>query len=471
MATGLGGLAEGMLRGAQVGLQLRRQEQSEREEKDLRAARAAQEGRAQKAEERAEAAEERAQQGFETQQSLAEFNRAMAEKRQGLAEKQEARMSEALKSQEGRAVRAEKRAQAEFDWRAANKQREELDKKLSTMAPIEYQRVATGGEFSPEFMEQAQGTRFDPAYMAKPEYRDAARTAFETVDEIMGKVAEGGAKAVSLQEANDPKFIGALNTLMAPDVKRGIGDTDPKTGKTIKDKEISNVLPYPDGKGLVFEVKTTLADGSSYVAPITEGRSTDPTDPVKVVPIDKFLGHIDGYMRMASAFNQPDLQNAVSRYMGTKTGSELSSQEVTKRQYLREVGGIDKWELDQIGKIDPNNLMDPEEKEKKIGEVKANAQKLRGKLAKRYGQVPAASVGSGSSGVEVPEGGGEQRIDTSVWAEGDPNKQAFIMEAEEFASENGIDNPFNAFTPDKLETMYSEWSKQKDAESVAASLR
>lgn len=457
MATGLGGLARGMIQGAQVGLQLRRQEQSEREEQDLRKLRGSQE-------ERAEEELRLKKEKLEADKSLADFNKSITEKNQALAEKQEARLAKASES-------TQKQAQAEFNWRAANKQREELDKKLATMAPIEYQRVATGGEFSPEFMEQAQGTRFDPSYMAKPEYRDAAKIAYETVDDIMGKVAEGGAKAVSLEEANSPRFIGALNTLMAPDVKRGIGDTDPKTGKKIKDKEISNVLPYPDGKGLVFEVKTTLDDGSSYVAPITEGRSTDPTDPVKVVPVDKFLGHVEGYMRMASAFNQPDLQNAVSRYMGTKTGSELSSQEVTKRQYLREIGGVDKWELDQIGKVDPNNLMDPDEKEKRIDEIKGNARKLRDKLAVRYGQAPAASVGSGSSSVEVPTGGGAQRIDTGVWSEGDPNKQAFIMEAEEFAKENGIDNPFNAFTPDKLETMYAEWSKQKDAESVAASLR
>lgn len=464
MSNGLGGLARGIVQGAQVGLQLRKQEQSEREESELSKLRESQEARAQAADKRAQAAEARAQKGFETEQSLADFNKAMTEKRQALSERQEARISGSAKSQS-------EMQKKEFDWRSAKQSRMEQDQKLATMAPIEYQRVATGGEFSPEFMQEAEGTRFDPAYMAKPEYRDAAKVAFETVDDIVNKISEGGVKSVSLEEANNPKFIGALNTLMAPDVKRGIGDTDPKTGKKVADKEISNVFPYPDGKGLVFEVKTTLADGSSYTAPITEGRSTDPSDPVKVVPVDQFLGHIDGYMRMASAFNQPDLQNAVSRYMGTKPGSDLNSKEVTRRQYLREVGSIDKWELDQIDKVDPHKSLLPEEIEDKVKKIKDNAKKLRSNLAVRYAQAPAKSVGDGDAKVEEPSGDGEQRIDTSTWSEGDPNKQAYILEAEEFAKENGIENPLNAYTPDKLNLMYAEWVKENDAASAAAAMR
>lgn len=469
MASGLGGLAEGLIAGSQIGLALRKQEQSEQEQSELSKLREQQAKMQMSAEERAKSQEQRAQESHVKDLSLTDLRIGLEKSREERAVKGEER---ALRAEE-RAARSEDRQLklaekqvAQFDWQVAQAKRAERDQNVAAMAPIEYQRVATGGQFSPEFMEAAKGTRFDPVFMAKQEYKDSAKKAYEYTDELVNKMQSG---EITLKDVNDPEYLTALDTLMKPDIEQGIGEKDPVTGKTVESKKLKSIFPY-ENKGIVFEVETTLSDGTKYTAPVTEGRSMDPNDPVKVVPIDKFINHIEGYTRMASAFNQPDLMNAVNQYTG-RPGSEISSQEVTRRQYLREVGDIDKWELEQTNKIDPEGFMDPESKQKKIDDIKSRANKLRQKTDQRYGIQGQQSVGKRDAAVPVPVGNGESRIDASAWAAQDANKKAFIQEGIDYASEAGIENPFNAYSPDQLEKMYKEWSNQRDAENVASSIR
>ncbi len=459
MAQGLSGLARGFVQGADLGLRIKRQQQSEREEGELSKLRSAQEDRAQTGETRAQ----------ETHEQMSEL-RQLQEGRAKATEKRLMSGEKRMVSAEKRMVSGAERLEEEFNWKVAKDKRAEKDKALSSMAPIEYQRVAQGGDFSPEFMDQAEGTRFDPTFMAKQEYKDAAKTSFEYVNKMMGKIRKDGVKSVGLKEMNDPEFVNSLNTLMSPDIQQGVGEVDPATGKKVESKRLVSIVPYAEGKGIVMEVQTVFDDGSSYTAPITEGRSSDPKDPVKVIPVDKFMDHIEGYTRMASAFNQPDLRNAVTRYTG-KPGSEVSSKEVTRRQYLREVSGVDKWEADQLGKVDPEGYMEPEDKKARISSIKKQAQTLRGSLAKRYDEAPKADIGKGNASVTAPRGGGEAMTNLNTWSADDPRKQAFISEGQKYASEQGASNPFDAFSPDELNKIYTEWINDKDAEDVAASLR
>lgn len=462
MASGLGGLAEGLIAGSQIGLALRKQEQSEQEQSELSKLREQQAKLQMSAEERAQAQEKRAQESHAKDLSLTELRAGLEKSREERAIKGEERAARS----EDRQLKLMEKLLAQFDRQVAQDKRAERDKIVAAMAPIEYQRVATGGQFSPEFMDAAKGTKFDPVFMAKQEYKDAAKKTYEYTGELINKLDSGD---VTLEDVNNPEYISALDTLMKPDIEHGIGEKDPVTGKTVAAKSLKFILPYQN-KGVVFEVETTLSDGTKYIAPVTEGRSMDPNDPVKVIPIDKLINHIEGYTRMASAFNQPDLMNAVNQYTG-RPGSEISSQEVTRRQYLRETGDIDKWELEQTNKIDPEGFMDPESKQKKIDDIKSQANKLRQKTDQRYGIQGQQSVGQGDAAVPVPVGNGESRIDASAWAAQDANKKAFIQEGIDYASEAGIENPFNAYSPDQLEKMYKEWSNQRDAENVASSLR
>lgn len=452
MAQGLGALAQGFIQGSQLGMQMKQQERQAEESSELMKLR--------------QAAEGRAQETHEQNLTLRELQEKRAQSAEGRAKAAEGR----YQSAESRAAKQEGRLQAEQDWRVAKGEREEMDRKLSSVAPIEYERVARGGNFSPEFMEQAKGTRFDPVYMAKPEYNKAAKEAYEHVDNLVQKVATDGANSVGLADVNKPEFLQSLGVLMAPDIKRGIGQKDPVTGKTIVDKEIGMIIPH-ENKGLVVEAKIILDDGSSYFAPITEGRSNDPDDPVKVIPINKFMDNIEGYVRMASAYNQPDLQNAVKRYTGTPTKPN-SSAEVTKRQLLRELGDIDRDEAKELAKVDADILLidDPERKAKVLNSIAEKYQGLREKTNSRYGVKPVKPVGEGSAAVQQPRGGGQKMVDVDVWAADDPKKQAFIKSGEEYAAGGG-ENPFDSFTPDELEKVFMEWNNEQEANELAELLK
>lgn len=465
MARGLGGLAEGMLAGADLGLKMRRQEQSEREETNLRQLRGKQEERAESAEERAGETHEQSLKKGELDMSLSQLREGRAksaearavsgEKRAVSQEERSLRAADRADSAEDRAVSASDRSKAEFDWKKTNADRKVREGNVSAMAPIEYERVLQGGDFSPEFIEQSAGTRFDPKFMAKQEYKDAAKHVYE----YTGKLVNGDAA-----DLNDTEFLGSLNLLMSPDVKQGIGETDPNTGKTIADKSIVSIDRYKN-QGFVFEVETTLDDGSKYVAPITEHRTTNPDDPVNVVPVEKIINQVDGYMRMASAFNQPDLYNAVHR-ADAKTASE-SSKETTRRQYLRELGSVDKWEMDQLSKMD-TSLMDEKEIKAKTDEVKSRADERRKRTANRYKLPEIEKVGKGDAAIDKPRGGGEARTEVNSWAGDDQKKQAFIAEGQAYAENAGARNPFDAYTPEELDKVYREWANNADADEVAA---
>lgn len=443
MAQGLGALAQGFVQGSQLGMQMKRDERQAEESSKLMKLRQAAEGRAQQG-------EKRAQETHEQTLTL----RELQEKRAGSAEERE--------------VKQQEMKQEQFDWRVAKEQRAEIDKKLSSVAPIEYQRVAQGGDFSPEFMDEAKGTRFDPVYMAKPEYKKAATTAFNHVSDLVGKAKAEGANSIGLADVNNTEFLQSLGVLMRPDIERGIGEKDSVTGKTIVNKKIAMIIPYED-QGLVVDVEVELDDGTSYMAPITEGRSRDPDDPVKIIPIDKFMDNIEGYTRMASAYNQPDLQNAVKRYTGTPAKPN-SSAEVTKRQYFRELGDIDRDEAKELSKVktttEYGEAIAPEEVEAAKQLVKDNFASMREKINTRYGMTEQKPVGKGSASVDKPKGGGKKMTDVDTWAKDDPKKAAFIKSGEEYALESG-ENPFDAFTPDELEKLYMEWNNEQEADALA----
>lgn len=453
--AGLGALAEGFIAGSQLGMQMNREERAAAEAGELSKLREAAEGRATAQEGRAASAETRAQEQHKKSLSLQDLQ----ERRFDLQEKR-------FDAQDKRAQAQEGRLDKQLNWQMAKEQRAEQDSALSSMAPIEYQRVASGGDFSPEFMEKAKGTRFDPAFMAKTEYKDAAKSAFEHVDTLMTKLQKEGPNSVGLADVNKPEFLKSLDVLMKPDIERDIGTKDPVTGKTIASKEIATVIPY-ENKGLVIDVKVTLDDGTSYIAPVTEGRSTDPDDPVKIIPIDKFINTIEGHTRMASAYNQPDLQNAVLRYV--QPAKENQSAEVTKRQLLSEQASIDRDEAKELAKVNTDKVMEPEEKTKAMKGISDRYQEVRDRTNARYGIGAQKPVGKGSAAVQKASGGGERMMDTAAWAGNDPKKAAFIKSGEEYASTNGV-NPFDSFTPDELQKIYVEWVNDQEADDIASQL-
>lgn len=465
MAQGLGSLARGMIAGAELGLGMRRQEMAEQEHESLKGLRAKQEERASAAEARAEELAARQSEQADYEKGLRPMKEQAFKSEQDRLKGQERRLA----SQEKRFASQEARQQSEFDFKKMQDERAQVDTRLMAMAPIEYQRVAQGGDFSDEFMQESKGTRFDPSFMATKDYRDAAKSAYEYTDTLINKMGAG--EEISLKDVNNPTYLNALNQVMAPDIKRGVGEEDPITGRTVTDKRLGMILPSENGK-LVFEVEVTLDNGEKYFAPVTEGRTSNPDDPVKEIPIDKFIDHVSGYMTSASAYNKEDLQNAVNRYSVRGSNSEISNAEVTKRQYLSRQDSVDKWENDQLAKLDPT-ILDETEYNDKVESIKKMADDQRTGIDKRY-QMTRPTVGNKNAAVDVPKGGGQPMVDVSTWAGNDSRKGAFMKEYEEASATFGIDTPLSAYSPAELDKLYSEWVADQQAakaSTVASQLR
>lgn len=485
MADGLGGLTRGLLAGADLGMRIREQEarrSREAEDSLLRARQMElqeeQNARAQESHEsnlnRLEAEEKRAQSQEARAQESHEEGLRRYKSQEKRAQAQEARAQESheeglerLKRQEGRAQSQEARLQKQQNWDIQRQQRQDKEKNLLSMAPVEFNRVLSGGSFSPEFMQLSEGTQYDPRFMATPEYKNAAKVAYETADKVVAKFNKDP-NSIEISDYNQPDFIAAMNVLLGPNVRQGVGEIDPNTGKEIESKRIVSILPSPDGKGFVFDVKTRLSDGTEYVAPITENRTTDPEDPVKVIPFDKLLENINGSMQMASAFDKSDLKNYMTANfpIGGKGASE-SSKEVTKRQWLREQGDVDKWEMNEINKIDPLTVDNYDEA---VSKIKDQAASRRERIDERYGNLQT-EVGAEVAKVPTPSGGGEVRTDVQVWAEGDPGKRRFMEEAQAQADARGVENPFNAYSPSELDAIYREWVNDAEADELASQLQ
>lgn len=468
MARGLGGLASGLMAGAQLGMQM-----ADREERQ--ALRAEESALRQRATEIQDAQEARAQESHEASMLRQAAEGKRAEAQESRAQESHAASLAQMESQEARASAQEERLAKNQQWEINKQLKQEKEKNLLAMAPVEFNRVLSGGSFSDEFMDLSSGTQYDPRFMATPEFKDASKVAFETVDSVMTKLKEDPS-SLEVSDYNKPNFIGAMNTILAPNINEAVGMKDPNTGKVVESKRIVSILPAPGGKGMVFDVETTLDDGTKYVAPITENRTSDPDDPVKVVPIGELLDTINGSMQMASAFEQDDLKNYMTANFPVGGNVSQSSQETTRRQYLRELSDIDKQEADLITDIKKDQMLTDDEKQTRIIEAQELMKGRRSTINERYGvtspkeKVEETKVGSDGAGVPTPSGGGETRTNIDIWAEGDSGKRRFMAEAQAYADANETENPFSAYSPSELDEIYREWRNDQEADDIVSGM-
>lgn len=83
------------------------------------------------------------------------------------------------------------------------------------------------------------------------------------------------------QDVDQPAVMDALNYFLSSRI-----NNDPDSGT----KTISDLMPAPNGEGLLVELNVEPNEGEAYRAPMTRNRSSDPADPVVVVPYDDLFG-------------------------------------------------------------------------------------------------------------------------------------------------------------------------------------
>lgn len=125
-----------------------------------------------------------------------------------------------------------------------------------------------------------------------------------------------------LETDNLDLTLKAANVLLAPELRTGVGAPG-RDGNEIVSKEIVNLVPHPEDPGqMVPIVKVTLRreDGAmgSYVAPITENRSSDPDDNVKTISMQDAFDRVGQLTTLSEALNRPDMRKRIEA--GGKAG-------------------------------------------------------------------------------------------------------------------------------------------------------
>lgn len=139
-----------------------------------------------------------------------------------------------------------------------------------------------------------------------------------------------------LKTGNQDLVLKGANVLFAPELKTGIGQDGPD-GNEIIGKEIVQLVPHPqDPSKVVPLLKVTVRrdDGAigSYIAPVTENRSSDPNDNIRTVDMSSGFDRVGQLTTLVEAVNRPDVRKRVEA--GLKEAGD------GPQQFLQQLYGI-----------------------------------------------------------------------------------------------------------------------------------
>lgn len=160
------------------------------------------------------------------------------------------------------------------EFRRAQLGMEQYRNQMSELQPVfqgAIQILSNGGEVPAEVLDKLSGTPFDLGVMSGMPYR----TAVKSITDALSKNPD---------QLNTPDNLRNLNAILAPELKRGTGDVDPGNGKTVASREITGVIPSPDGKLISPKIKLTYSDGSTAEGPLSKLGTTHPDDPLIAIP-------------------------------------------------------------------------------------------------------------------------------------------------------------------------------------------
>lgn len=159
-------------------------------------------------------------------------------------------------------------------FRSAQLGMEQYRNQMAELQPVwqgAIQILSNGGEVPAEVLDKLSGTPFDLGAMSGMPYRSAVKS----ITNALGKNPD---------QLNSAENLRNLNTVLAPELKRGVGEVDPGDGKTVAGREITGVIPSPDGKLISPKIKLTYSDGSTAEGPLSKFGTTHPDDPLIAIP-------------------------------------------------------------------------------------------------------------------------------------------------------------------------------------------
>ncbi|WP_283130760.1 hypothetical protein [Enterovibrio norvegicus] len=267
-----------------------------------------------------------------------------------------------------------------------------------------WQHWMQGGDIDDIFNhETIKGGAYDPRRYLDPDFDKAANT----LETALPMLAKGKG------DINAPEVKSALNTFYKSNLQASVGATDPKTEKTIQDarwgevtfaKDINPELEG-DQPGLVLTAEVNYGGEEWVPKPITERRSTDADDHVKIIPLEQAMQDITGQLKMRrQAMVSPG-------YKALFEGKEATKQKAAiEKEYRQAYLDLEKQRNDAL----TNQVTPTEESTAQINaQINAQHQDLKA----LYGLGPQPSE--------------KHEKPFTLWANGDPNKQAFLAALQE----------------------------------------
>lgn len=268
-------------------------------------------------------------------------------------------------------------------FRQSQQAMQQYQQQMTALQPVyqgAIQILSNGGTVPSEILDKLSGTPFDLGAMAGTSYKSA-------ISSITNALTK------NRDQINTPDNLKNLNTVLAPELGRGVGEIDPGNGKKLAKREIIGVIPSPDGKLLSPKMRLTYSDGSTAEGPLSKFGTTHADDPLIAIPTEK-AGQQMFARKAASALVSSDPN---TKALGG-TGKNTARQNVANK-----IADLEEKRLEADNKLRTSNPNTSDQGMKALQEnIDANDkqyQDLEQHLYSAFGVTPAAGSGNSDNGM------------------------------------------------------------------------
>ncbi|WP_274449725.1 hypothetical protein [Aeromonas caviae] len=437
------GLAEGFLAGFNT---MDRYQRGQKEDERMDKAMGLRDAMWQNEQERQKVADERYQSELAYREGRDKLADAKYDKQFALTERQMKASEARAGAAERRAAAQEARQQQEYEWQKTLRDKQLFQQENLPIYQSGWQLLREGKDPGEQFWAAAKDERaglFNPHRWVEPGALDKSTYVVKHTGNLMNLLKDGKLDPSTPEGnalINDAKYLEGMDYLYRDEVRKGVGDIDPASGKTITDKKLANMMITPDGRGLVLGVEVTYNDGSKDVRPVTNNRTSAPDDHPKVIPINDFLK--PAFQRAALVKEISSKAGDISRWIGLAAGPDQGG-------YKKAVTELEKQHGQNRARISASNA---EDKDLQLDALDAQLEQSKAALADTFGMTSKAE--EKEAGTPIKE-----------WTGGDPERLQFVKEANQHGKLSSLLD-----SPAKMNMAFELWrqqaAKQRQAEQA-----
>lgn len=430
---GISGLAEGFLAGFNT---MDRYQRGQKEDERMEKSMGLRDAMWQNEQERQKVADERYQSELAYREGRDKLADAKYDKQFALTERQMKASEARAGAAERRAAAQEARQQQEYEWQKTLRDKQLFQQENLPIYQSGWQLLREGKDPGEQFWAAAKDERaglFNPHRWVEPGALDKSTYVVKHTGNLMNLLKDGKLDPSTPEGnalINDAKYLEGMDYLYRDEVRKGVGDIDPASGKTITDKKLANMMITPDGRGLVLGVEVTYNDGSKDVRPVTNNRTSAPDDHPKVIPINDFLK--PAFQRAALVKEISSKAGDISRWIGLAAGPDQGG-------YKKAVTELEKQHGQNRARISASNA---EDKDLQLDALDAQLEQSKAALADTFGMTSKAE--EKEAGAPIKE-----------WTGGDPERLQFVKEANQHGKLSSL-----LESPAKMNTAFELWRQQ-----------